>query len=360
MVFSFADLSLKKRPLSMNYLQDVLQNETAREEQLTAPRAILVEELSQLRGRLLFLGVGGKMGPTLAVLATRALRQAGSNLQILGISRFSNPASRDWLETHGVETLSADLLDPRAVASLPDAGWVISLAGRKFGTSEDPSETWAVNCLLTSHICSRYSDSKIVALSTGNVYPMVSAGGEGSLENDPLVATGEYSAAAIGRERILEYYSLHRGVNLAVVRLNYAVDLVYGVLVDIGKKVLAGEPIDLTMGYLNCIWQGDANEAILRLLSHTACPRAAFNLTGPKLGVREIALKFASHFNKEPHWANQEGPTALLSNPKKINDLLGSPFTPIDTVIRWTAQWLQGGGALLDRPTKFQAIDGKY
>ena len=339
---------------------DVILTEAERETALTTPSDALIRQMKGMAGTLMIVGAGGKMGPTLAVLAARAVAASGSKLKIIAVSRFSDPAQKEWLQARNISTISADLLDDGDVKELPDADFVVSLAGKKFGTSVDPSETWAVNCLASASVCKRFRGSSIVALSTGNVYPVVPLDSGGSNEDDALIATGEYSAAAIGRERVLQYFATHQGVKIAIVRLNYAVDMVYGVLMDIGRKVMEGEPIDLQMGYLNCIWQGDANEAVLRLLPYVQSPANVYNLSGPLLSVKKIALEFGDHLKIAPQFSGVEKNGALLTNSSKLNRLLGEPTTPISTVIKWTAQWLKNNGRSLGKPTKFEVSDGKY
>lgn len=339
---------------------DVILTEAERETALTTPSDALIRQMKGMAGTLMIVGAGGKMGPTLAVLAARAVADSGSKLKIIAVSRFSDPAQKEWLQARNISTISADLLNDGEVRELPDADFVVSLAGKKFGTSVDPSETWAVNCLASASVCKRFRGSSIVALSTGNVYPVVPLDSGGSNEDDALIATGEYSAAAIGRERVLQYFASHQKVKIAIVRLNYAVDMVYGVLMDIGRKVMEGEPIDLQMGYLNCIWQGDANEAVLRLLSQAQSPANVYNLSGPLLSVKKIALEFGDHLKITPQFSGVEKNGALLTNSSKLNRLLGEPATPISTVIKWTAQWLKNNGRSLGKPTKFEVSDGKY
>ena len=339
---------------------DVILTEAERETALTTPSDALIRQMKGMAGTLMIVGAGGKMGPTLAVLAARAVAASGSKLKIIAVSRFSDPAQKEWLQARNISTISTDLLDDGDVKELPDADFVVSLAGKKFGTSVDPSETWAVNCLASASVCKRFRGSSIVALSTGNVYPVAPLNSGGSNEDDALIATGEYSAAAIGRERVLQYFATHQGVKIAIVRLNYAVDMVYGVLMDIGRKVMEGEPIDLQMGYLNCIWQGDANEAVLRLLPYVQSPANVYNLSGPLLSVKKIALEFGDHLKIAPQFSGVEKNGALLTNSSKLNRLLGEPATPISTVIRWTAQWLKNNGRSLGKPTKFEVSDGKY
>ncbi len=339
---------------------DVILTEAERETALTTPSDALIRQMKGMAGTLMIVGAGGKMGPTLAVLAARAVAASGSKLKIIAVSRFSDPAQKEWLQARNISTISADLLDDGDVKELPDADFVVSLAGKKFGTSVDPSETWAVNCLASASVCKRFRGSSIVALSTGNVYPVAPLNSGGSNEDDALIATGEYSAAAIGRERVLQYFATHQGVKIAIVRLNYAVDMVYGVLMDIGRKVMEGEPINLQMGYLNCIWQGDANEAVLRLLPYVQSPANVYNLSGPLLSVKKIALEFGDHLKIAPQFSGVEKNGALLTNSSKLNRLLGEPTTPISTVIKWTAQWLKNNGRSLGKPTKFEVSDGKY
>jgi nucleoside-diphosphate-sugar epimerase len=284
----------------------------------------------------------------------------GHPLDVIAVSRFSDEGLRQWLEEHGVRTLPLDLLDRSALHRLPDAQNVIYLVGLKFGTADNPAQTWAINTLVPAHVAERYAGAAIVALSTGNVYPLVPAPGSGSTENDPLTPLGEYANATVARERVFEFFARRNGTRLAILRLNYAVDLRYGVLVDIARKVYAGEPIDLTTGYFNCIWQGDANDTILRALSLAQSPPLVLNLTGPMLSVREVAIRFGELLGRPARFAGTEAATALLSNPAKANVLLGTPSTPIEHVMQQTAQWIQRGGRLLDKPTHFESRDGKY
>lgn len=328
---------------------------------LTCPRPELVEFIPKLSGPLVVLGAGGKMGPTLAVLARRAADAAGHRLDIIAVSRFADEAPRRWLEARGVRTASADLLEKDTLRRLPDASHVVYLVGLKFGTSHDPARTWAVNTLVPAHVVERYATSRIVALSTGNVYPLVPVAGQGSVETDALTPLGEYANAAVARERLFEFCARRQGTPLVIIRLNYAVELRYGVLVDIARKVLAGEPVDVTMGYLNCIWQGDANEMILRALALAQAPPLTLNLTGPEaLSVRELAQRFGTLLQKPALIVGSEATTALVSNAARACALLGRPPTPVDQVLRMTAEWLSVGGRTLNKPTHFETRDGKY
>ena len=333
----------------------------ALERRLTRPTRALVEAITEISGPLVVLGAGGKMGPTLTVLAHRAAQEAGRPLQVIAVSRFSDSRARTWLEKEGVTTCSADLLERSAVKGLPDASHVIYLVGRKFGTGDDPVQTWVTNTVVPTYVCERYRGVPTTALSTGNVYPLTPVSRGGCCETDALVPCGEYAHAAVARERVFEFFARRHCTPTTLVRLNYAVDLRYGVLIDIASKVLHGEPIDVTMGYLNCIWQGDANETILRSLSLAACPPAVINLTSEEtLSVRALANRFGDLLGREARCVGQEAETALLSNTTKCGELFGSPNTRLDQVIEWTAAWVRDGGPLLGQPTHFDVRDGEY
>jgi nucleoside-diphosphate-sugar epimerase len=338
-----------------------IDTEEALDDGLTTPHPELIAFVRTLRSPLLVLGAGGKMGPTLAVLARRAAQAAGYPLDVLAVSRFTDDAPRRWLEARGVRTMRLDLLQSDEVGRLPEASHIIYLVGHKFGTAQNPSRTWAINTLVPAHVAERYPRAALVALSTGNVYPPVLAPGPGSQEADCLTPLGEYANAAVARERTFEHFSERNGAALALIRLNYAVELRYGVLVDIARKVFAGEPVDVTTGYFNCIWQGDANDMILRALAHVQSPPRVLNLTGREcLSVREVALRFGELLGRPVQIAGKEAGTALLSNPSQACALLGVPPTPLDQMLRWTADWLKHGGRLYDKPTHFEARDGQY
>lgn len=345
----------------MENLPDLIPTEEALDEVMARPRPVLVDFIKTLAGPLVVLGAGGKMGPTLAVLARRAAEAAGHPLDVLAVSRFSDQQARRWLEVQGVRTLSVDLLDRKALEQLPDSANVIYLVGLKFGTTGNSARTWAVNTLVSAHVAERYPRARIVALSTGNVYPFAAVASGGCVETDPLTPLGEYPNAAVARERIFEFFSEQNGTPLALIRLFYAVDLRYGVLLDIARAVHAGEPVDVTTGFVNCIWQGDANEMILRALALTETPPLALNLTGPAvLSVRELALWFGELFHRSVKIMGTEAGTALLGNTSRMQALLGPPPTPLEPVIRWTAHWVEHGGRLLGKPTHFEVRDGKY
>jgi nucleoside-diphosphate-sugar epimerase len=298
------------------------------------------------------------MGPTLALLVRRAAEAAKHPLRVVAVSRFSDASAKAALESAGVETCEADLLERESFKRLPDARDVIYLVGLKFGTGQNPSLTWAVNTLVPSYAVERYGKGRMVALSTGNVYPMVPVKSGGAGEDHSLTPMGEYANAAVARERVLEYCARKQKTSIAVIRLNYAVELRYGVLVDIARRVWADEAIDLANGYFNCIWQGDANEMILRSL---AVPAGPWNLTAPGINsVRNVAARFGELFSKKVRFVNQEADSALLNNPARICERLGSPPTSLQTMIEWIAHWVRSGGRYLNKPTHFEVRDGTY
>lgn len=339
----------------------MIRNESELEDALSRPRAADVKFLRELEGDLLILGVAGKMGPTLALRAARARAEAGVRKRIIGVARFSNAAARDQLEAAGLETIAADLLEPDQLAALPDAANVIFMAARKFGTTGNEYLTWAMNALLPARVAERYCGSRIVAFSTGNVYPLVPATGGGATEATPTAPVGEYAQSALARERLFEYFSARYGTGVALLRLNYAIDLRYGVLLDIGRKVFEGRPVDVAMGLVNVIWQGDANSVCLRAFSLCSSPPAVLNLTGPEtLSVRALAKRFGAIFGVEPVLEGTEGPTALLSDASRCHRIFGYPEVGAGQMIEWVASWIAAGGAVWDKPTHFEVRDGKF
>jgi nucleoside-diphosphate-sugar epimerase len=328
---------------------------------LSKPTPGVIQTLGELDGDVLVLGVGGKMGPTLARMAVRASQQAGIKRRVIGVARFSNPELPAWLQKHGIEPIAADLLDPKQVERLPDAANVIVMTALKFGASGRPGDTWAVNCWLPANICQRYTGSRIAAFSTGNVYPFTPIAGGGSVETDPLLPVGEYAASCVGRERLYDYFSRSAGTRISILRLNYACELRYGVLVDLARQIQGGEPIDLSMGAVNVIWQGDANAMTLQSLGHAASPPFAVNVAGPEtLSVRRTCEQLGELLGKPPVLAGSEGPDALLSNGQLGHCLFGYPRVPIQQLLLWIADWLNRGGELLGKPTKFQVRDGRF
>lgn len=333
----------------------------ALEELLSRPNEMAVRAMQALEGDLVFLGVGGKMGPTMARMARRACDLAGVKHRVIGVSRFRDPAVRLRLEQVGVITHVADLLDEADVRALPAAASVVSMAGFKFGASQTPELAWATNCYTPALICRRYHDARIVAFSTGNVYGLVPPSSGGSVESDRLEPVGEYAITALGRERMYGYFSQAQQTPLIVLRLNYATELRYGVLVDLAQQVLAGRPIDLSMGYVNVIWLGDANAMALAALRHTTSPARIVNLAGPEmLSIRDICLALGARMGRTSEFCGLEGAHALLNNGSQGHALLGHPQVPAAHMLEWTADWVARGGALLGKPTHFQVGSGRF
>lgn len=330
-------------------------------EALTTPSKGLVEDLGTTTGDIVVLGAAGKLGPSLVLLALRALTEAGSSATVHAVSRFSDPAVGDELRAAGANVITADVSDDDALAALPDAENVIFLVGAKFGTQGNEGATWATNTYLPGRVAKRYRSSRIVALSTGNVYPLVPTGSGGACESDPVEPVGEYAMSCLGRERIFTQAAREHGTRLALIRLNYAVEMRYGILVDLGRQVLAGEPVDVTTGHVNIVWQGYANEVILRALRHASTPEFLLNLTGPEtLSTRRLAVKLGVALDRDVTFAGQESPTALLADAARCHGLFGYPALAPDGLVRDVAQWLLAGGPVLDKPTKFQVRDGRF
>ncbi len=327
---------------------------------LSAPSRQLVEAMAQLDGDVMVLGAGGKMGPTLARMARRAMDLAGIDRQVYGVSRFSGGGLREELEAAGVRTVRCDLMQPAEVASLPDVPYVVYLAGRKFGTAGDEPTTWAMNTYVPAVVAQRFSHSRLVALSTGNVYPLTPVDVGGPTESDPVGPVGEYAQSCLGRERIFQYFSSRFDTPVTLVRLNYAVELRYGVLLDIARKVRAREPIDLAAGYVNVIWQRDANEACLRCLEICDTPPAILNLAGPMVPVRDLAERFGEAFGVEPVFAGRESETALLSDGSKCERLFGPPTVTVEQMVRWVAHWAAAGKQVHDLATHYEQREGRY
>jgi len=336
-------------------------SEAALEDALSAPSAGLLASLRSTPGDIVVLGAAGKMGPTLSRMARRALDALGSRDRVIAVSRFSSARAEQSLNESGIETIRCDLLDRSAVAALPDAPNVIFMAGQKFGTRDAPSSTWAMNVVLPAIAAERYARSRIVAFSTGNVYALSSVSLGGSRESDAPSPIGEYAMSCLGRERIFEDASARRGTRVAIVRLNYAIDLRYGVLVDIASRVLGGEPIDLRMGYVNVIWQGDANDWALRCLAHASAPPFVVNVTGAEtLSVREIAERFGELLHRAPAFTGTEASDALLSNASLAHSLFGPPSVTTETLLAWVAEWVRAGRPLLGKPTHFEERAGTF
>ena len=339
-----------------------IHNVAELEERLSRPSEAVVAAMDAIDGDFLILGAGGKMGPSLAKLARRASDLAGTPRRIIAVSRFSNSELRAELSEHDIETIASDLLEPEALNRLPEISNVVFMAARKFGTSGDEHLTWAMNTYLPGLVAERFRDSRIVTFSTGNVYPLRRVSQGGAVETTPVEPIGEYAQSALGRERMFEYASARWGTRITVLRLNYAVELRYGVLVDIARAVFEQRPISLSMPYVNVIWQGDANSWCLRSFAYCQSPPFVLNVTGPEtLCVREIAIEFGRRLGVEPSFLQDvNNSTALLSNASKANALFGSPSVTPTEMIGWIAEWILRGGETLNRPTHFQTRDGKF
>jgi nucleoside-diphosphate-sugar epimerase len=334
----------------------MFRDEAELEDALSEPTPQVAETLARHPGDIVLLGAAGKMGPTLARMAKRAAPER----RVIAVSRFSG-GGEEAFTAHGVEAVRCDLLNEAEVAKLPDAPNVVHMPGRKFGSTGDEGTTWAVNCYLPAIVCKKYAKSRIVAFSTGNVYPFSRPETGGPTEDTPPNPVGEYGMSALGRERMFGYFSRALGIPVAIIRLNYAVDLRYGVLVDLARKVLAGEPVDLAMGYFNAIWQGDASAMTLRAFDHCAVPPRVFNVTGPEvLSVWEVCARLGELFGVTPLLAGTEGDTALLSNAAAGVAALGPLRVPGEQLVGWVADWVKRGGRSLDKPTHFEARDGKF
>jgi nucleoside-diphosphate-sugar epimerase len=331
------------------------------EDLLSEPTDGVVETVRRLNGDVIVLGVGGKMGPSLARMLKRAADEAGVRKRVIGVSRFSSPELPRQLQGWGIETIAADLLDPDQLEKLSRVPNVVYMAGMKFGTTGQSARTWAMNAVLPAYVCRRFRGSRIVAFSTGNVYPLVPVSGGGAVETDEPQPVGEYAQSCLGRERVFEHFSRTDGTPVSIIRLNYAVETRYGVLVDLARRVLAGETIDLAMGNFNCVWQADANSMSIRAFDHAASPPAVFNVTGPEaLSVRRTCEQLAEAMGTEASFAGAEAPTALLNNAQLGHRLFGYPRVSAGQAIRWTADWVKRGGESLGKPTHFEARDGKF
>lgn len=342
---------------SIDRIEDIDQLE----EMLSRPTHEVIEAMGRLPGDLMILGVGGKTGPSLARMAVRASQAAGNNRKVIGVSRFSGGDVRRILDRDGVETMTCDLLDQAQVNALPDVTNIIFSAARKFGSTGGEPLTWAMNTLVPAYVADRFSESRIVAYSSGNVYPLVPIDSDGSSESDDVAPLGDYAMSVLGRERLFSYFSQRCGTKVTLVRLFYANEMRYGTLRDIGERVLAEQPIDLTMGYLNAIWQGDSNAMTLRCFDVVDSPPRIINVAGArKLSVKDVATQFGQLLGKPVRTEGTPAEDALLCDSRLGHELLGEPTVSEDTIMKWQADWLLRGGASLDKPTHFQTRDGKF
>jgi nucleoside-diphosphate-sugar epimerase len=334
------------------------RSEEELEEALSRPSAALSATLARLPGDLIILGAGGKMGPSLARLA----RRADPTRRIVAVSRWSSHDAEHALQTVGVETIRADLRDPQALTALPNAPNIVFMAGQKFGTSGNPSTTWAMNAGVPAFVAERYAGARVVVFSTGNVYPLTPAVRGGSVEADEPAPVGEYAFSCLARERLFGAAAARHGTLVSIVRLNYAHDLRYGVLTDLAVRVASRQPVDLAMGYVNVIWQGDANAYALAALAHATAPEPyVVNVAGPDvLRVADLAAALGARMGVEPIFTGSEAPDALLSRSTRMRELLDEPLLPLDTLLDWVADWVSRGGPLLNKPTGFEQRDGRF
>ena len=332
------------------------------EDELSRPTPGVLGALRALEGDVMVLGAGGKMGPTLARMLRRGLVEIGhKQRRVIAVSRFSSASAAHGLRQHGVETIACDLMDRDAVRALPDAPNVIFMAGQKFGTSAAPEMTWVINTLVPAIVAERYAKSRIVAFSTGCVYPLVPADGPGSREDDALGPPGEYANSCVGRERVFTHFAKQNGTQALLFRLCYAIDLRYGVLCDVATKVAQGLPVDVTMGAANVIWQGDANARAIQCLEHTASPPVALNVTGlERVSIRALAQRFGELFDRKPFTTGSESSTAWLWDAARSYELFGPVSVSLDEMITATAQWVKHDGATLGKPTHFETTDGRF
>jgi len=334
------------------------RDEDELEELLSRPTPALGAALARTPGDVMVLGAGGKMGPSLARMA----RRADPARRVLAVSRWTNRAAAEALESHGVETIGADLLDPRELAALPDVPNVVFMAGQKFGTTGNPAGTWAMNAAVPAFVAERFAGTRTVVFSTGNVYPLTPPERGGARESDPPAPVGEYAFSCLARERIFTASAARHRTPTAIVRLNYAHDLRYGVLTDLALRIARGEPIDLGMGYVNVIWQGDANVFALAALAHAAEPEPFIvNVAGPETHrVADLAHALGARLGAEPVLSGSEGRDALLSDASRMRTMLEHPLLPLGTLLDWVAGWVRDGGPLLGKPTSFERRDGRF
>lgn len=328
---------------------------------LSEPSAALIEDIKKIKGNIMVLGAGGKMGPTLCVLCKNAIKKAGIDKRVIAVSRFSDPIATELLKSQGVEIIPCDLLDKEKLYALPEVENIIYMAGRKFGTDGEEWKTWAMNATLPAFVADKFKKSNIVVFSSGNIYPIVPLSSGGCVETDRPGPVGEYTMSCLARERAFEYAANTYGTKIFIYRLNFAVDLRYGVLYDMANNIINGKPISLTTPCLNAIWQGSANEIAIRGLLHAASPVCKMNVTGPEtVSIRKAASELGRYLGKEPVFEGEEGNDAYLNDASAAMEIFGYPQVSIKTLIRWQAEWLLDGGRGLGKPTHFEERKGSY
>lgn len=328
---------------------------------LSTPSDALVQDVAAMEGDILILGAGGKMGPSLAALAKNAIDESGVSKEVICVSRFSDKDSQKQLDKCDIKTIAADLMNENELAALPVTENVIYMVGQKFGTSGNEALTWALNSYLPGRVAEKYKHSSIVVFSTGNVYPFVEISSGGATEDLVPDPVGEYAQSCLGRERVFEFFSKRNGTPILIYRLNYAIDMRYGVLLEIATAVQQEKPIDLSTGYVNVIWQGDANEIAIRCLHKCALPPVKLNITGPEnVSIRRLAEEFGTHFKKDPVFVNKEKSTALLADASRCQKLFGPHRVSLKKMVKWTAEWVLNDGKTIKKPTHFQERAGKF
>jgi nucleoside-diphosphate-sugar epimerase len=343
--------------LTRDNLPKTVTDIAALDELLCRPSQALIDDLNKVDGDIMILGVAGKMGPTLAGLAKAAL----PDRRIIGVARFTDMSVKAWLAARGIETIHCDLLDEAAINALPKIANIVFMAGRKFGAEGDLSLTWAMNAHVPALVAQAFKNSRIVAFSTGCVYPFVPVDGKGSDETMLPDPPGEYAQSCVGRERMFEYFSRQYATPGRLFRLNYAIEMRYGVLHDIATKVVTGKPIDVNLGHVNFIWQGDASSQALRCLAHCDTPTAPINVSGHEvLAVRDLAQQFGALLGRKPVLVGKEEPTAWLTNTSQAAKLFGLPIVDTAQLIAWTADWVARSMPSLGKPTKYEVRDGRY
>jgi len=343
--------------LTRDTLPDTIPDVTALDELLCRPDQALIDDLDKVDGDIMILGVAGKMGPTVAALA----KAASPRRRIIGVARFHDAGTRQWLQSRGVETIACDLLDEAALNRLPRSPNVVFMAGRKFGAEGDLALTWAMNSHVPALVAQAFRHSRIVVFSTGCVYPFVPVDGKGASEGTPPGPPGEYAQSCVGRERMFEFFSRRNATPGRLVRLNYAIDMRYGVLHDIATKVWRADPIDVSIGHVNVIWQGDAAAQALRCLAHCEVPASPLNVSGHEiLAVRELAARFGRHFGRDAVVTGTEQPAAWLTDTSLAVELFGLPVVDTARMIAWTADWVARAMPNFGKPTRYEVRDGRY
>lgn len=329
---------------------------------MSTPSDRLIADMKLIDDDILILGCGGKIGPSLAIMAKRAMDAAGLDKRVVGASVFDQTETVEKMRAAGVEVIESDLSNPAQLSALPEIKNVIYMVGRKFGTYQDPSMTWAINVLLPAKIAERYPDSNMVVFSTGNVYRYMELDSGGSCEDDQLAPVGEYGQTAMGRERVFEHFATRNAMKVLLFRLNYAIDLRYGVLFDLAKDIMDRKPINLDVGFFNCIWQGDVCEYAIRSLLHCKNPPEILNITGPEtISIQWAARKMGELLGQEPVYSeNNQAEKAIFSNVNKMTALMGYPKMSLFPMMEMVAEWVKSGGKTIDAPTHFETTNGKY